>query len=81
MSEDELIRHAKRFGVDGVMETAADRWRSGLCSFESVVKLQKEVDHIEANPTRRHATKTRHRLTAELRVKRLLGIEDEETDG
>lgn len=79
---EELIRHAKRFGVDGVMETAAESWRLGRCSFEQVVSLQKEVDTIQANPTRRHAAKTKHRLTAEVRVKRLLGITEEEpTDG
>jgi hypothetical protein len=65
-------RHADRFGPDGVVETAA---AAGL-TLADLVTLQQHVDELEA-PIRRKRGQGKHRLTAEARVKRLLGIPEE----
>jgi hypothetical protein len=65
-----LKKHAKRFGSDGVMEAAVE---SGL-PFEELVELQKHIDALHAED--KWAKKPR--LTAETRVKRMLGIEEAE---
>lgn len=69
-----LKKHIDRFGTGGVMQAGADFFRSGLLSFEEVVQLQQLVD--EATPRRRHERGPR--LTPETRVRRLLGLPEEE---
>lgn len=66
-----LTKHASRFGCEGVMDAAMDV----NLYFSDLVQLQKNLDEIEASRTRFHKPP---RLSAETRVKRLLGIEDEE---
>ena len=73
-----LEAHAKKFGPEGVMETGVDL---GL-SVDQLVRLQKAIDKIEEQRDRgrRFSTYKKPRLTAEVRVKRLLGIEEGEGD-
>ena len=83
----DFVKHAERFGTEGVMETAAECGHS----FDALVRLQDAVDRIEAEHGRegkfiRHNRLGRRvqvrpkRTTAEERVKRLLGIEEEEEE-
>jgi hypothetical protein len=70
-----LIRHARKNGPECVMTSAVEL---GL-SQANLVKLQKAIDDLPARKVGRVTIpKTRHRLTAETRVKRLLGIDDQE---
>lgn len=55
------------------MESAAE---CEFLSFEELVELQKALDRIEKQQAGRYQSKNR-RLSAETRVKRLLGIEEE----
>jgi hypothetical protein len=73
-----LLRHAKKFGTDGVMEAAVEARLELDLDFDALVRLREELDEIEKKPQRRFDTPKTHRLSAELRVKRLLGIPDEE---
>lgn len=67
-----LCRHAKRFGSEGVMETGIEE---GLTIAELCTLLE-ACD--EADRSARSYVKTKKRLTVEQRVRRLLGLEDEE---
>jgi len=67
---EQLEKHARRFGTEGVMVTAIE---AGL-SFEGLVRLQTTLDEIEA-AARRYPKRTRK--TAEQKVRKLLGIEEE----
>lgn len=71
------IHHAQRFGTESVMETAADQ---GL-GFDQLVELQKEIDKIEKANAPRIQRKRGPRISAEIRVRRLLGLPDEEEGG
>lgn len=70
------VTHAERFGVEGVMEAARDEG----CTLKELEALLVKCDQIEfAQKKKAHkfASPVKHRLTAEQRVKRLCGIEDE----
>lgn len=69
-----LKKHIDRFGTEGVMLTAATFHHEGVLSFQEVIELQKLVD--EATPRRRNQRGPR--LTVETRVRRLLGLPEEE---
>lgn len=73
----QFVKHAQKFGTEGVMETARD---DGL-NLKQLEDLLRECDLIDAEAirrSRRFATPTKHRLTVEQRVKRLCGIAEEE---
>lgn len=73
---DRYLRHAKKFGTEGVMEAARDEG----CTLDELVMLQTNVDAIEAaatHPSRRH----KRRKTAEQRVRDWLGLADETEEG
>jgi hypothetical protein len=62
------------------METVADLYHARQMSLEQAIKLQEQIDQIDRdNPKNRYAP--RPRLSAEVRVKRLLGIEDTDQEG
>jgi hypothetical protein len=70
-----LIRHARKNGPECVMQSAVEL---GLGQ-SNLIRLQTAIDNL---PTRKvgrvEIHKTRHRLSAETRVKRLLGIDEQE---
>lgn len=66
---DAYKRHADRFGTSGVMAAGADE-----LDFDQLVELQKHIDSVDSQI--RYAPKIR--LSAETRVKRLLGIPEDE---
>lgn len=68
------VRHAQRFGTDEVIASAVEK----NVGFSALVMLQTKLDEIDA--TKRRRGQTGPRLSAETRVKRLLGIEDEEKE-
>jgi len=65
-----LKKHADRYGYDGVMETAVDL---GL-NEEQLIELQEHIDEIVS----RDRWAPKRRLSAETRVRRLLGVEESE---
>lgn len=65
-----LTKHARKYGPEFVMDAGIE---AGL-SQRHLVQLQKNLDAIEDSKLR----KPPRRISAELRVKRLLGIEPEE---
>ena len=67
-----LKTHAKKFGDEGVMQAGVEV----DLSFAQLVELQKFIDNLAAQ--KQGAWAKKHRLTVETRVKRLLGIEEEE---
>lgn len=67
------VHHAQRFGTSEVLDSAIE---TGL-NVRQLVDLQTELDKIDAKPKSRFDTPVKHRLSAETRVKRRLGIEDE----
>ena len=69
VTEATLTKHARRFGSEGVMEAALD----AQLPFEEMVRLQTVLDEIDSQ----QRGYRKPRLTAETRVKRLLGIEEE----
>lgn len=71
-----LKRHADRYGPEGVMEAArtASDFHDGQLEFDELVELQTHIDGLSAGD--KWAKK--HRLSAETRVKRLLGIDETE---
>jgi hypothetical protein len=71
-----LLKHANRFGADGIMETAADFYYDGALTYADVVTIQEKLDALEREALKKWAPK--RRLTVEERVNRLLGIEPEE---
>lgn len=75
------VKHAKKYGTEGVIEAAIETL--GPAAEENVKELAAllvKLDAIDAEATkaRRFSKTRRHRLTPEQRIKRLLGIEDEE---
>lgn len=74
----QLKKHARRFGTESVMDAAVE---VGL-TLEQLIELQKFVDEVddEAARARRFHRPKKRKLTAEQRVKRLLGIEEDETN-
>lgn len=74
-TETVLLRHAQRFGTEGVIETAVE----SRFSVERLASLIEKLDAIEyERDQRRFKTVKKHRLTYEERAKRALGISDEE---
>lgn len=71
-----LEKHAKKYGADGIIETAADYYHDGRLTLADVVTVQENLDALERETLKKWAPK--RRLTAEERVNRLLGIEPEE---
>jgi hypothetical protein len=71
-----LEKHAKRYGMDGIMETARDYWQVGLLETADVVTIQENLDELERETLKKWAPK--RRLSVEERVNRLLGIDPEE---
>ena len=69
---DRWKKHATRFGVEQVMEAAAE---DGL-SMSELVELQGFVDEIVA----RNKWAPKKKLSATVRVRRLLGLPDEEEE-
>lgn len=63
---DNLNRHLDKYGPDGVMEAARD---AGF-TLASLVALQERIDRLPRQP--------RHRKSAEARVRRWLGLPEEE---
>jgi hypothetical protein len=72
---DSYLRHIKKFGPEGVLEAARD---AGL-PISELVMIQTSIDAREDAQAGRFGKKKR-RLSAEQRVKRFLGIADEEGD-
>ena len=72
MTADSLAKHARRFGTEGVIETALE----ARLPFQELVRLQTDLDEIDS--TRRFHKKPRK--TAEERIKKLLGIEEEASE-
>lgn len=71
MTVDQLVRHARRFGTEGVIDAAVD----GHLPFEELVRLQEHLDEIDQEKRGRRYVKPRK--TAEQRIKKLLGIEED----
>jgi hypothetical protein len=71
-----LKKHAKRYGADGIMETAADFFHDGRMTFNDVIEMQEHLDALEREALKKWAPN--RRLTVEERVNRVLGIEPEE---
>lgn len=71
MTVEKLVRHAQRFGTEGVIDTAVE----GRVPFEELVRLLTALDEIDQNQRGRRYVKPRK--TVEERVKKLLGIEEE----
>ncbi len=71
----ELVRHAERFGVECVAETAAE-----FMGVESLTALIVALDRIAGveDAKREYSRLPRRRVSAEDRAKKLLGIEDED---
>lgn len=80
LTVEQLLSHAKKFGSEGVIETAMD----AKFSFEQLVRLLTGLDKVDkerdaARVARGHySTWKKPRKSAEDRVKRLLGIEEED---
>ena len=71
------VKHAKRFGTESILEAAS---QAGL-QLGELVALQVELDAIQAAKHDQFgATAKKHRLSAERRVKRYLGIEDDQEE-
>lgn len=64
-----LTKHAERYGTEFVMESALEE---GL-HFADLVQLQKNLDEIEGKRTR----KPKPRISAENRVKKLIGLDED----
>lgn len=72
-----LLKHARKFGTAQVMETAIE---DGF-ELAALVLLQEELDKVDAAEAKKRrfgGPYKKPRLTAEARVKRLLGIEEDE---
>ena len=67
---ERLQHHAKRYGTEGIMQAGVE---FDLTQKE-LVQLQKYVDEVNAQ---RNKYAPKPRVSAEVRVKRLLGIEEE----
>lgn len=67
------LKHARKFGTEGVMETAAE----SRVPHPLLCELLTALDEIEAQQARskKFGSVKTHRLTVEERVNRLLGIE------
>lgn len=71
-----LLKHAERYGVDGVMDAGIDL----KLSFGELVELQTELWRIENEQlaaARRFFTPKKRKLTAEEVVRRLLGLPED----
>lgn len=70
------VRHAQRFGTTEVMSAAIE----ADVPFTALVLLREQLDELEekAAKAKRFGSYSKPRLSAETRVKRLLGIEDED---
>lgn len=77
-SISEFKKHAKRYGTEGVMNAAIELGYD----FDALCDLQAQLDAIDADHARakRFGVEKRHRLTVETRVRRLLGLPDDETE-
>ncbi len=73
---EQLLTHANRYGADGVMEAAVESRIELNLELQDLIALRDRLDWLEANPTGKYATPKTHRLSAENRVKRLLGISE-----
>lgn len=57
------------------METARDFWETGHLTTNDVIQIQRALDEMPASRRRGFSErKVNHRLTAEERVERLLGL-------
>lgn len=72
---DALTKHAKRFGTDGIAATAVEL---GVTSETGLALLIRRLDKIEddAEAARRFHRPKKRRITAEVRARRLLGLEE-----
>lgn len=77
MKAADLKAHAKRYGSDGVIETAVELG-FGVEEVANLIAACDEADYALAVKAKRFPTKKRHRLTFEERAKRALGIPTEE---
>jgi hypothetical protein len=68
-----FVHHAQRFGTEAVLDAAIEQ----DLNLKQLVELQTELDKIDAQPKKRFANGIKHRLSAEVRVRRQLGLEDE----
>ena len=63
------------------METARDFWETGQLSTDDVIQIQRALDEMPASRRRGFTErKTNHRLTAQERVERLLGLSTQEEE-
>ncbi len=69
MTREKLLKHAGRYGTEHVLESAVEM---GF-PFEELVRLQQGLDEIDS----KQRGYRKPRKTAEERVKRFLGIEEE----
>jgi len=67
---EQLLKHARKYGPEGVVD-AAVQLRLGL---DVVTALIQELDKLERETHGRWATK--HRITAEDRARRAMGLPD-----
>lgn len=72
------VRHAQRFGTTEVMAAAID---AGV-DFSALVMLREKLDELDekAATQKRFASYRKPRLSAHTRVKRLLGLEDDDDE-
>lgn len=70
---DDLKKAAKRFGSDGVIETAVE-YRFSVDQVADLIEFCDEADYTIAVKAKRFPTRRRHKLTFEERAKRALGI-------
>jgi hypothetical protein len=76
---NQLIRHAERYGSAGVVQTAIDLGYD----VEAVIRLQSRVDtidvkHAQENRPWTHRYAKRPKKSAEVRVKKMMGVTDED---
>lgn len=77
-TKEDLLRHVKKYGSEGVLETAVEcRFSEGTLTdlIEAIDKIEAEIDS-----RRRFSRWKKPRLSANARARKLLGIEPEGGD-
>lgn len=74
-----LKQHAKRFGIEGVAETAAEAGFS-VEELADLIEWLDDEEYSQLKKSSRYATQKRHRKTYKQRAKDLLGITDPEEE-
>lgn len=72
------VKHAQKFGSEGVMEAARAEGLT-LKELEQLLTKLDQIDLAHLRRTKRFVSAPKRKLTVEQRVKRLCGITDDET--